>query len=82
MQDGKQSDNITMTTGVKFDANAQCPLWLSTLSGIFQDDGGYLDFIHRYCGYSITGLIREQSSVIGWGEGANGKGLLRVRCVM
>ena len=75
-RDGKQSDNITMTTGVKFDANAQCPLWLSTLSGIFQDDGGYLDFIHRYCGYSITGLIREQSSVIGWGEGANGKGIV------
>ena len=74
-RDGRQSDNITMSTGVKFDADAQCPLWLSTLNGIFQGDADYIDFINRYCGYSITGLIKEQTSVIGWGEGANGKGI-------
>ena len=75
-RDGKQSDNITMSTGVKFDANAQCPLWLATLKGIFQDDTPYIDFVQRQCGYSMTGSIKEQNSVIGWGEGANGKGIV------
>ena len=75
-RNGRQSDNITMSTGVKFDANAQCPLCLSTLNGIFQDDSELIDWVHRYFGYSITGSIKEQTSVIGYGEGANGKGIL------
>jgi putative DNA primase/helicase len=64
-----------MATGCPFDSNAKCPLWLKTVSGIFIDDKEMIDWVHRLCGYAITGSIREQQVSIGHGLGANGKGV-------
>ena len=76
LRDGKPEDNITMSTGVKFDPAAQCPLWRRTLQGIFEDDDELIDWLWRYCGYSITGLAKEQTIIMGHGEGGNGKGVV------
>jgi len=76
LRDGKPEDNITMSTCVKFDPGAQCPLWLNTLSVIFESNEELIDWLWRYWGYSITGLIKEQSVIIGHGFGGNGKGVV------
>ena len=76
LRDGKPEDNITLSTSVKFDPEAKCPLWQSTLKGIFQDDNDFIDWLWRCFGYSITGSVKEQDVVIGHGEGGNGKGIV------
>ena len=38
LRPGKQSDCITMTTGIKFDPNAKCERWLQFLNEIFNGD--------------------------------------------
>jgi putative DNA primase/helicase len=72
---GRQSDNITMSAGCNYDANAKCPVWLKTVSDIFINDQEMIDWIHRLCGYASTGSIKEQQVGIGHGLGANGKGV-------
>jgi len=75
-REGRQADNITMSTGCAFDAGAKCPVWLKTVSAIFLDDVEMIDWMHRLCGYASTGSIREQEVSIGYGLGANGKGVI------
>ncbi len=74
LKPGKQSDRITMSTGIAFDPNAQCPRWEQFLAEIFNGDKTLIDWMWRFLGYGITGDTREQIIVIGYGTGANGKG--------
>ena len=74
LRPGKQSDCITMTTGIKFDPNAKCERWLQFLGEIFNGDESLIDWIWRFAGYSMTGDTSEQIVVLGYGTGSNGKG--------
>jgi len=74
LRDGNPADNITMSTGINYDPNAKCPVWLNMLNGIFEEDHNLIDWLHRRLGYSITGITNEQDIITGYGSGANGKG--------
>ena len=71
---GKQSDCITMTTGIKFDPDAKCERWQQFLNEIFNQDESLIDWIWRFAGYSMTGDTSEQIVILGYGTGSNGKG--------
>jgi len=54
---------------------AECPLWESTLDGIFAGDQELISFVQRAVGYSITGHTTEHALFFCYGNGANGKSL-------
>jgi putative DNA primase/helicase len=49
--------------------------WLKFLNQIF-DDLETIEFMHRFFGYALTGLTREECFVFGYGNGRNGKGVM------
>ena len=71
---GKPQDRITMCTGTEFDAEAECPRWLQFLDEVFGDTD-LIDWLQRALGYSLTGDTSEQCVFLGYGVGANGKGV-------
>jgi P4 family phage/plasmid primase-like protien len=46
---------------------------LKFLTEIFEGDQELIDWIQRYCGYLLTGSVKEQILFFGFGLGANGK---------
>jgi putative DNA primase/helicase len=69
---GHPDDRITMSTGVEFDPDAECPRWEQFLNEVFGDDE-LIVWLWRALGYSISGDTTEQCIFIGHGRGANGK---------
>jgi putative DNA primase/helicase len=66
-------DLITKLTAVRYDPDATCPLWESTLLLVFDAKLALVDFWQRLCGYVLTGDVSEQVLPIPHGSGANGK---------
>lgn len=64
---------ITRSTGVPFNADAQCPLWMSFLADVMEPTPEIIPFLQRSIGYSLTGSTREQCMFILHGSGRNGK---------
>lgn len=67
-----QADNITKLAPVMFDANAECPTFLTFLDRVLPD----LEvrrFLRRITGYGMTGVTWEQCLAFFYGGGANGK---------
>jgi len=73
IRNGKPEDLITMTTGVKYDPHATCPMWKQFLSEIFNDNKELIDYIQKALGYSLTGMMTEQLLFFCYGSGSNGK---------
>ena len=69
----KREDLITKSNGIKFDFDAECPLWINFLNQIFNNDNELVAYIQRAVGYSLTGTQKEQVFFMGYGEGSNGK---------
>lgn len=67
-------NRITMTAGLDFDPDAQCPRWQQFLTEVFGDEE-LIDWLHRALGYSLSGDTSEQCIFIGYGIGSNGKGV-------
>jgi P4 family phage/plasmid primase-like protien len=74
LRDGRPDDRLTMRTRARFDPNAACPLWETTLTEIFENNAELIAYIQRFVGYSLTGDCREEALVLAFGDGANGKG--------
>lgn len=72
LRKGDPDDRITMTTGIEFDQDAQCPRWQQFLDEVFSDKE-LEDWLHRALGYSITGDTTEQTIFVCHGIGSNGK---------
>ena len=72
LRPGKAEDRITMSTGVGFHPDAECPRWKQFLIEIF-DDAELIDWLWRVLGYSIIGETIEQIFMVGYGDGSNGK---------
>lgn len=49
--------------------------WLSFLDQVFEQDGELIDWLHRWCGYLLTGETSEQFLIFCFGLGANGKSI-------
>jgi putative DNA primase/helicase len=57
---------------VKFDEQAQCPLWTAFLSAVLPD-AEVREFFQTMIGYCLTGDVGAQKFFYLYGEGANGK---------
>ncbi|MBK8172769.1 MAG: hypothetical protein IPK60_20860 [Sandaracinaceae bacterium] len=66
------SDLITKLCPVALDLDQDCPLWRKTLERVIPDDE-IREYFQRFCGYCLTGRVREQMMLIAYGDGANGK---------
>lgn len=73
MRDGKPEDMINRCLSVTPDAACPGDIWFDFLATVFPQDG-VVDFLMRWCGYSLSGLISEQKFLFLHGTGANGKG--------
>jgi len=51
----------------------QCPLWQEFLARITHGNAEFQGFMQRMCGYTLTGITREQALFFLYGTGANGK---------
>lgn len=72
-RNGGSEAYVTRTLGASVDPSASCPMWMSFLNRIFDNDASLIDFVRRAVGYSLTGSVQEQCLFILVGTGANGK---------
>lgn len=68
-------DRITRITAVGPSNTADCPLWLRFLHQATAGDNELIRFLQQWCGYSLTGDIREHALLFVHGAGGNGKGV-------
>ncbi len=68
-----RADLITKIAPVRYDPDAQCPLWLGFLERIMGGNEALVGYLQRVVGYSLTADIREQCLFMLYGTGANGK---------
>ncbi len=73
LREGNPDDRITMHTDLIFDSKADCPRWDRFLHEVFGGDNELISYVHRACGYSLTGDMREQCFFVNLGIGGNGK---------
>jgi putative DNA primase/helicase len=70
------TEGITKVTRVAPAAAPSCPLWLRFLDETFDSDRELIRFVQQWCGYTLTGDVREHALVFGSGPGGNGKSVL------
>jgi putative DNA primase/helicase len=73
LRDARKSDLITLKSGVKYDPEAKCPIFLKYLDEVIDGNQELIDYLQRVVGYSLTGDIREHCIFCLYGTGANGK---------
>ena len=66
-------DLLTKTTAVEPASRADCPRFLAFLDQATGGDKELIRFLQQFCGYSLTGEIREHALVFVCGPGGNGK---------
>jgi putative DNA primase/helicase len=59
--EARPEDFITKLAAVAPSKTADCPLWLKFLRETTNDDKDLIAFLQRYCGYMLTGDIREHA---------------------
>ncbi|WP_245903476.1 phage/plasmid primase, P4 family [Humitalea rosea] len=64
---------ITKTTAVAPAWGPPPATWLMFLDDATSKDAGLIEFLRRWCGYALTGDIREHALLFGYGPGGNGK---------
>jgi putative DNA primase/helicase len=67
------ADLITKTALVSPSRTEDCPRWLKFLDEATRGDVELITFLKRFCGYSLTGSIREHKLAFIHGPGGNGK---------
>jgi putative DNA primase/helicase len=84
LRDPVREDYITKLTSVTPSVMPDCPLWLAFLDQVTKGDAGLIRFLKQWCGYSLTGDIREHALMFAHGPGGNGKGVFLnvVRSIM
>ena len=69
-----QLDYVTKSLGPNSVGDASKAIrWHSFLEEVFNGDVKLIDWLHRWCGYLLTGLTSEQFFLFLFGSGANGK---------
>ncbi|MGZ8944040.1 MAG: phage/plasmid primase, P4 family [Methylococcaceae bacterium] len=70
----RQDDFITKTLGVETVGEASKAIkWIKFLSEVFDGDSELIDWMQRWCGYSMTGSVKEHLIIFCFGGGRNGK---------
>ncbi len=71
-----QSDYLTKSLCVSTVGDpAKAVRWLAFLQQVFEGDVELIDWLHRWCGYMLTGSTKEHVYIFAFGIGANGKGV-------
>ncbi len=70
----RRGDYFTKVTAVG--PAGECPRWLHFLSEITQGDQAMVDYLQRFIGYTLTGVIRDHAFAFLYGPGGNGKSVL------
>lgn len=73
---GRPADRITKISPVAFDPAAECPRFTSFLWESLENTD-IISYLQRFCGYMLTGSVREHVYLINSGEGRNGKGVFQ-----
>jgi len=69
----RQEDMITKIANVKFDPDADCPMWKQFLREIMNYKADIIGFVQAAAGWALSGDTSEQTMFILFGTGANGK---------
>ena len=70
------SDLVTKSLRVSgIGETAKASRWLQFLDQVFGGDEVLIDWLHRWCGYLLSGSTREQIMLFCFGHGANGKSI-------
>jgi putative DNA primase/helicase len=72
----KSGTYITQSTSVSADFDEECRRWTKFLKQVFEDDTEVIQFVQRWCGYLLTGSVKEQALLVLHGPGGNGKSVL------
>ena len=73
LRDGEREDFITKKLPIDYNPAATCPRWTRFVSEIMGGNDDLINYLHRLCGYVLTGHVTEQVFAILYGSGANGK---------
>lgn len=71
--EGRRMDNCTLSTAVAYDPDATCPRWLDHIKFVTKNDVLLAAYLRRAVGYTLTGLVSEQTFFMLEGSGNNGK---------
>jgi putative DNA primase/helicase len=69
----RQEDMITKIAKVEYKPEADCPLWKQFIREIMDYKADVITFVQTVAGWALTGDISEQTMLILYGNGANGK---------
>ncbi len=72
----QRDDLLTQLAPVRFDPEAECPIWEQFLLEIFLGARDLIGFVQRLLGYCLTGSVRDHVLPILHGSGSNGKSTL------
>jgi putative DNA primase/helicase len=72
LREHNYNDYITKMVDVDFDPAVRCAEWEKAVIEITQH-ADVASFLKRWFGYCATGSVAEQSFVVHWGDGGNGK---------
>ena len=64
---------LTQVCAASYTPDARSELWEKTVQQVMPDEG-MRDYIHRFIGYCLTGLTREEKFLFLYGAGGGGKG--------
>src|SRR5262249_52480123 len=76
LREHRQDDLITNLCPTAFNPDAECPVLLKTLEVVFAGDRDLIRYVQTFCGYCLSGDVREHAIPIAYGSGSNGKTLL------
>lgn len=68
----KQTDYITKSSNADFLPDVKSDLWERTLKAILPD-AETRKYLQKFCGYGLTGSVREHKALFAYGEGGCGK---------
>lgn len=69
----RPEDRLTKRLPVRFDAEAECPLWEGFLMKCMGGDEAMVNYLKRCVGYSLSGFVDKDCLFFHHGKGANGK---------
>jgi putative DNA primase/helicase len=73
-------DYISKLTSVTPADTADCPLWLKFLNEVTKNNRDLIRFYQQWCGYCLTGDVKEHQLLFAHGPGGNGKGSSLISC--
>ncbi len=69
------ADRITRVIAFDYDPNARADRFVRFMGEVFPNPET-VSYLNKYFGYSVTGVNREQTMLVHWGKGSNGKNTL------